>query len=130
MIREFTVNDVPNARRVHEANGLPEECFPNLADPLFVHKAIFCVDGRAAMSCFLKGTSELYLLVDHEIGTPEERWKWLVEFKEYMREAAWHLGLDQMTAFVPPEIEESFGKRLLDLGFVKSRFVPYTLNIE
>lgn len=140
MIRPFEDSDVSAARAVHQANGLPENCFPNLTlppengetkpNPLFVVKAVYEHEGRPALMSFLKLTSEVYLLVDHTIGTPEERWAWLVELKDHMKEEAWKLGLEQMTAFVPREIEESFAKRLLDLGFVRSPWQSYTLNIE
>lgn len=140
MIREFQDEDVKVARTIHAANELPENCFPNLTiktptgkeepNPLFVVKSIYEHEGKPALMSFLKVTSELYLLVDHSVGTPEERWAWLQEFKEHMKHEAWRLGLEQMTAFVPREIEASFEKRLLDLGFVKSPWQSYTLNLE
>jgi hypothetical protein len=146
VIREFDFaptmfqSDLEKAREIHRANGLDERCFPNLTiknaqgeevpNPLFVAKEIFEAEGKPVMMCFLKMTSELYLLIDHNVGTPEERWEWLQEFKEFMKRRAWQLGLEQMTAFVPTEIEESFSKRLLDLGFVKSPWQSYTLNVE
>lgn len=146
MIRKFDFaptmfgSDLDKAHEIHKANGLDERCFPNLLiknahgeeipNPLFVVKEIFEVDEKPAMMCFLKMTSELYFLVDHNIGTPEDRWEWLQQFKEHMKRCAWELGLEQMTAFVPTEIEESFSKRLLDLGFVKSPWQSYTLNVE
>jgi hypothetical protein len=140
MIREFEDSDIETARAIHAANDLPANCFPNLTqvsatgneepNPLFVVKSIYEHDGKPALISFLKVTSELYLLVDHTIGTPEERWAWLQEFKEHMKREAWRLGFEQMTAFVPREIEASFEKRLLDLGFIRSPWQSYTLNIE
>lgn len=140
MIRDFEDSDIPAAHAIHAANELPENCFPNLTvkspegkeeqNPLFVVKAIYEHEGKPALMSFLKLTSELYLLVDHTVGTPEERWDWLQEFRDYMLREAWIRGLEQMTAFVPREIEDSFEKRLLDLGFVKSPWQSYTLNVE
>jgi hypothetical protein len=139
VIRNFEEWDMERARMVHEENGLDPRCFPNLTiktpageepNPLFISKQIYQVDGASALFCFLKITSELYLLVDHNIGTPEQRWEWLKEFKEHMKREAWKRGLEQMTAFVPTDIEESFAKRLLDLGFVRSPWQSYTLNLE
>lgn|GEM_PF-2819672 len=140
MIRQFEDSDITTARAIHAANELPENCFPNITlvspvgaeepNPLFVVKSIYEHDGKPALMSFLKVTSELYLLVDHSVGTPEERWTWLQEFRDHMMREAWRLGLEQMTAFVPREIEASFEKRLLDLGFVKSPWQSYTLNLE
>ncbi len=140
MIRQFENGDIATAQAIHAANELPENCFPNLfintvhgiveSNPLFVVKGVYESEGKPALMTFLKITGELYLLVDHTVGTPEQRWQWLCEFKEWMVREAWRLGLEQITAWVPPEIEESFGKRMLGMGFVKSPYQAYTLNIE
>lgn len=140
MIRNFEESDTANAHAIHAANELPENCFPNLTiatptgkeepNPLFVVKKVYEHEGQPAMMSFLKITSELYLLLDHRIGTPEERFEWLKELKETMKQEAWKHGLEQMTAFVPLYIEESFSKRLIELGFVKSAYSPWTLNLE
>lgn len=121
--------------RIHEESGLPEACIPDIfvgKDPnkLFIEKTVLEIDGKITMMSFLKVTSEVFVLVDHKQGTPEERWEWMKELKLYMQQQAWKHGLDQMTAFIPPEVEESFGKRLLELGFLKSAYVPYTLVID
>jgi len=140
MIRPFEDRDFTTAQQIHAANGLDQCCLPDLtiitptgkqeANPLFVVKSVYEHEGKPALMSFLKITSELYLLVDHAVGTPEQRWEWLQEFKEHMKREAWRLGLEQMTCFVPPDIETSFEKRLRDLGFVKSPWQSYTLNIE
>lgn len=140
MIRDFKNEDMLVAREIHAASGLDERCFPNLTittpkgeeilNPLFIVKGLYEHNGRPAVMSFLKVTSELYLLVDHAAGTPEERWEWLQELKEWMKGHAWKHGLEQMTAFVPSDVEKSFEKRLLDLGFVKSPWTSYTLNLE
>lgn len=139
MIRAFQLSDLEAARKIHADNELPECCFPDLMveveggaeeeNRLYVEKAVFEHDGNVAMMCFLKCRSELYLLLDHSVGTPQERMEWLKEFRDYMVRAAWEKGLDQMTAFLPPDMEASFGKRLEELGFQRSRYVPYSLNI-
>lgn len=140
MIRDFLQSDIPKAREIHAANELPENCFPNLTittpagkeepNPLFIISKVYEHDGQPAMMSFLKITSELYLLLSHTVGTPEERFEWLKELKEEMKHEAWKRGLEQMTAFVPLDIEESFAKRLEELGFVKSAYSPWTLNLE
>lgn len=138
--REFTLEDLPAALEIHKNAELDPRCFPDLMiedkdgkqiqNPLFITKAVYEQKGKPALMSFLKVTSELYLLVDHEVGTPEERWEWLKEFKEYMQREAWKHGLDQMTAFIPTDMEKSFGPRLIDMGFVRSPWQSYTLNLE
>lgn len=140
MIRKFEDSDIPLARAIHIANELPENCFPNLTiqapsgkeevNPIFVTKAIYEHEGKAALMSFLKITSEVYLLVDHAVGTPEERWEWLKELTDHVKQEAWKLGLEQISCWIPPEIEVSFTKRLHELGFVKSPWSCFTLNLE
>lgn len=140
MIRHFSFEEIEKAREIHKANGLDERCFPDLTittpegktepNPLFMVKEVFEHEGKPVLMSFLKITSELYLLVDHTVGTPEERWEWLKAFKEHMKVEAWRLGLDQMTAWIPTDIEESFAKRLEVMGFIKSPWQSWTLNIE
>lgn len=140
MIRNFDFDsDQERAKQIHAANELPENCFPNLTitdkdgktipNPLFIEKLVLEHEGCPALMSFLRVTSEVYLLVDHTIGTPEERWIWLQELKEFMAARAAQHGLEQMTAYVPADIDASFEKRLEDLGFVKSPWVSYTLNL-
>ena len=97
MIRKFEEKDTETARKIHEANGLPENCFPDLSDPLFVVKLTVEHEGKPVMAAMLKGASELFLIVDHDAGTPEERWEWLQELTKEMKKRAWELGLDQMS---------------------------------
>jgi hypothetical protein len=139
MIRSFYDTDLDNALRVHKANGLPEECFPELKikidgkvidNPLFIEKHVFENGGETVMSSFLKVSSEVYLLLDHEKGTPQDRWEWLQEFCRFIQQRAFRRGFDQMTCWVPLDLEPTFRKRLEDLGFVRSPWQSYTMNIE
>jgi len=139
-IRDFNEDDLEKAHAIHTANGLHENCFPNLiirtaegkdeANALFITRSVYEHDGKPAMMAFLKITAEIFLLVDHEMGTPEERWTWMQEFNAYIRHEAWKRGLEQLTCWIPPEIEESFAKRLTEMGYVKSPWTSWTLNLE
>ena len=141
MIRKFEDADLQKVKEIQAANDLPAECLPDLViegaeglpkpNPLFVVKKVLEHDGKIAMMCFLKIRSELYFFIDHNVATPEERWEMLKEFTEDIRQEAWKLGLDQMTAFVPKDIDASFSKRLKEHGFIRTdeAWVPYSLNI-
>ena len=139
MIRDFEPHDLTTVKRLMKANGLPLECMPDLIvenalgkkqqNPLFIVKRVYEHKGQPTMICFLKLRSELYFFIDHTVGTPQERWEMLKEFTEDMRQEAWKKGLDQMTAFVPHDVDESFSKRLLELGFIRSPWVPYSMNL-
>jgi hypothetical protein len=140
MIREFSEEDIPLVEAIHKQNDLPANCLPNLMivhkdgktvpNPLFIVKNVLEHDGKPAMMSFLKLTGELYLILDHTVGTPEQRWEWLRALKEDTMHQSWAHGLEQITAWVPLEIEESFAKRLKNMGFVKSPYASWTLNLE
>lgn len=141
MIRDFHDKiDLPIAQGIHSDNDLPDGCFPNLyqtnergeliKNPLFMIRAVCeSPEGRPAIMCFCKLQGELFLLIDHTVGTAEDRWKWLQEFKEWMAHEAWRNGLEQLTAWVPPNIDKSFAKRLKEMGFQKSPYECWTLNL-
>lgn len=129
-IRAYEKADKEYLDGIHQANGLPPQCLPDFDDPLILHTGVVDVDGKPVMSCSIRGTSELFLLVDHQSGTPEERWQWMKELREYIVREAWLLGLDEMSCWIPAEIEESFADRLIELGFLKSPWSCYTLRLE
>jgi len=140
MIRDFEPRDLKTVKELLVANGLPAECMPDLLitdatgrkkkNPLFVLRRVYEHDNKTAMICLLKVRSELYFFIDHTVGTPELRWEMLKEFTEDMRQQAWKLGFDQFTAFVPTEVDQSFGKRMQELGFVRSPWVAYSMNLD
>jgi hypothetical protein len=126
--------------QIHAANGLPANCFPELVikdettgrtvpNPLFLVKEVVEHDGLPVMGGFLRATCEAYLILDHEAGTPEQRWEWLQELTKTVSEKAWARGLDEITVWVPDELIPSFEKRLLDLKFLRSPWQSYTLQL-
>lgn len=129
MIREVTAEDMPRIREIHNENGLPENCFPDTEDPLCIAKLCVERDGKPVIASFLVGTAEIFLILDHSAGTPEERWKDLQDLTAAMKEAAWSKGLNQFSAWIPPEIERSFSKRLEALGFQKSPWSCFTMPL-
>jgi hypothetical protein len=140
MFRNFELGDLAKVAALQEANGLPPGCAPDLMledpdgkpepNPLFIVKRVCEFEGQIAMLCFVKLRTELYLYVDHNVGTPEQRWEWLQAFTEDIKQQAWKLGLDQLTAFVPPDVDESFAKRMVELGFERTKWIPYSMNLE
>ena len=130
MIRAFQIQDEATIHAIHQANELPEQCFPDFTDPLILYTGVMEQEGKVVMSCSLKGTAELFLFVDHAAGTPEQRWQWMLELREHIVQEAWRLGLNEMSCWIPPEIETSFADRLFEMGFQKSPWSCYTLKIE
>ena len=141
VIREYSPLDLGRLLQIHNTNGLPENCFPELVtqdqrtgrvvdNPLFLVKEVVDHEGQPVMGGFARATAEVFLIVDHDAGTPELRMDWLRELTRMVASKAWARGLDELTAWIPPEIENSFEKRLKDLGFVKSPWQSWTLPLN
>ncbi len=138
-IREYTAADLDALQRLHARQGLGY-AFPELSHPLFLTKLVVdhhsTTQGDAArsagivMAALLHLTAEAYLLVDPDAGTPLERWQWLLALHEAVRADARRRGLDDVQAFVPPQVERAFGRRLRRLGWRRDPWAPYCIAIR
>lgn len=106
---------------------LPENCFPNTSDPLFLIRKVMDVDGEIPMAAFTKVTAEQYLLLDHGWRTPKDRWDLLMQMRDIVVIEASEKGFHDLSAWIPPQIEKSFGPRLTQMGFIRSPYPCYTL---
>ncbi len=119
-IRAFCKEDTATLERMHRAQGFQYE-FPDLEDPLWHVKLVCEQDGRIASAAFAHLTSEVYGFFNHDVGTPRERFQGFMALHEAGCRAAWYPGgLSDLHAWLPPQIEKSFGKRLMNLGWKKS----------
>jgi len=82
-------------------------------------------------AALLRLTAEAYLLLDPKAGTPRQRWEWLLGLHAVtVREAA-RRGLEDVHAWLPPEIAAKFGKRLRKLGWVRDdEWTPYCRRLR
>lgn len=128
-----------HAQEVFAANALPLGCFPNLLievepgkweeNALFIEKHVLEENGEPVLSCFLKLTAEVFLILDHTKGSPQNRLDWLTEMRDFLQIKAKERGLEQISCWVPGLLDPSFGPRLEDLGFIKSPWTCYTFNL-
>jgi len=117
---------------IHAAQGFTCD-FPDLRNPLFLTKLVLAGDETDAAegkgiagAALLRLTAEAYLLLDPQRGTPKERWQWLLGLHEAARSQAWERGLEDVHAWLPPEIAAKFGRRLKRLGWVRDdEWTPY-----
>lgn len=129
MIRGYTPEDAEAVTRIFAHSGLPNNCLPRLQDSQFIVR-LCATDGpavRALVGVRLQG--EGYALVDNNYGTPEERWKILQRLIAAGLAEASMKGLSQVTCWLPLSLENSFGKRLESMGFVRSPWQSWTVNI-
>lgn len=129
LIRDYNSEDLEAVKSIHASNALPNACLPDPENPLFVLGQVVESKGQVAMAVNVKLNGELFLTLDHSAGTPQELWIALQAISESICAAASAKGLDQLTAWLPPELEESFGKRMLEMGYMRSKWICYTRNL-
>ncbi|HUL32795.1 MAG TPA: hypothetical protein VL128_02835 [Candidatus Eisenbacteria bacterium] len=127
-IREYEERDLEELRAIHARQGFGYP-FPDLGNPLFLTKLVLGREEGAkgiVAASLLRLTAEAYLLLDPEEGSPRERWQWLLGLHEATRRDALARGLEDVHAWLPPEIATKFGKRLTRLGWVRDdTWVPH-----
>jgi hypothetical protein len=125
IIRDFKPADRESLKEIL-AKSRFQYAFPDTEDWRF-NPAIVVEDdaGRIAMGAGLRMTSEAYLWADHEVGTPRERWQWLLGLHEAVRREAKHIGYRDVHAFLPPGMPKGFSRRLRGLGWVPETFEPW-----
>jgi hypothetical protein len=139
-VREFAEGDLEALRRIHARQGF-DYPFPDLRDPLFVTKLVMEDESREvaepgsqkgiAGAALLRVTAEAYLLLDPELGTARERWNRILTLHAATERDAWRRGLQDVHAWLPPEIAEKFGRRLTRLGWIRDdRFRPYCKRLR
>lgn len=127
MIRPYVDNDLDSVKSIHGRSGLPNVCLPYLRNPNFIVKQVAEVSGKVVQAGFLKRQAEAFVLVDHDYSTPGERWEILQDLTAHVVNAGAKEGIEHISAWIPPQVESSFGKKLLSLGFVRSPWPCYTL---
>ena len=155
LIREYTEGDLDALRAIHAAQGFDYR-LPDLINPLFVTKLVLEGEpvahggslasflsastnspsprkgnSRILGAAFLRLTAEAYLLLDPHVGTPRQRWQWLLALHEAARRDAWLRGLEDVHAWLPPSIAQKFGRRLERLGWRRDdAWTPYCKRLE
>ncbi len=129
-LRNIVEGDYDALKKIHQDAGLPPACLPDFNNPLFFIKQAAEIDGKIAVAALIRLTAEAYLLVDHQVATPEERWTALKALNNTVSTEAHRTGLIDMSCWVPPELARgSFANRLTDLGFMRSPWPCYSKDL-
>ena len=124
-IRDYTEGDLAALERMHAAQGFGYP-FPDLADPIFLSKLVVEDDaGQPVMASLVRLTAEVYLLMDRSAAPPKARWERLLALHASAERHARARGLDDAHAFLPPQVERAFARRLVRLGWVKDPWAAY-----
>jgi len=144
-IREYTEQDLTTLQSIHSVQGF-DYALPDLGNPLFVTKLVLegtapadqkknrqvdDVGHKIVGAALLRLTTEAYLLLDPQAGTPRERWQWLLALHAAAERNAWLRGLEDVHAWLPPPIAKKFGKRLARLGWLRDdAWTPYCKRLQ
>lgn len=128
-IRTYREEDLDALARMHAQSGFAYD-FPELRDWHFNPKLVVESQGQVVMAAALRLTSEAYLWLDKEAGTPAERWQQLLALHEAVRREAERLGYADVHAFLPPEVARGFQRRLSRLGWIPEKFQCYWRRTE
>jgi hypothetical protein len=141
-IREYTEADLDALRAIHAAQGFDYK-LPDLSNPLFITKLVLAEqnvapggataarDETILGAALLRLTAEAYLLLDPQAGTPRERWQWLLALHAATERDAWQRGLEDVHAWLPPQIARKFGKRMERLGWVRDDvWTPFCKKLQ
>lgn len=113
---------------MYRAQGFEYE-FPDLNHPLFVVKTVAeNGTGRPEMAAALRLTAETFFFINRG-NPPEHAAKMFVELHQFTRHAAKYVGLNDVQALIPPEIEKKFGHQLLRLGWQKQLWPCYSREV-
>jgi len=130
LVREYQESDLAHLRAIHAKQGF-DYALPDLSNPLFVTKKVLASNGAIVGAAFLRLTAEAYLLLDPGVGTPRERWQWLLALHAAAEHDAWQRGLEDVHAWLPPPIAKKFGKRIAQLGWIRDdAWTPYCKRLR
>jgi hypothetical protein len=145
LIREYNDADLAQLKAIHARQNF-DYAFPDLTDPLFVTKLVLTdadensrhdagatpnAHEKIRGAALLRLTAEAYLLLDPTAATPRERWQSILALHAATQRDAWHRGLEDVHAWLPPPIAKKFGRRLTNLGWIRDdTWTPYCKRLD
>jgi hypothetical protein len=128
ILRQYRESDLERLKEIHRKQGF-EYPMPDLSDPTFITGAVM-EDGEAQSALFLRLTAEAYLFMDPTAGTPRDRWQSFLELHENARAMALKIGLQDVHAFLPPNLGTGFDRRLKKLGWGSDTWRVYSYRVR
>lgn len=116
LVREFTDADYQQVHRLHAQGGFGYT-LPPLSSEEFYSRRIVEGDGEVAMGAFMRLTSEVYLIPNPTWRNPAWRMEALRKLHVVCYGDAHDKGVKEVCAFLPPQLEKKFGRRLKRMGW-------------
>ena len=120
IVREFKDADYSRIVQLHSQSGLDYR-LPPLSSEVFFSRRVAGDNQSIGMAAFLKLTAEAYLVCDPSWRSPAWRLEGIRQLCRVCNDDARKAGVKEVEAFIPPQVEQKFGKRLAQLGWVRAR---------
>jgi hypothetical protein len=122
-IRHYRESDFEILKQIHAKQGFDYD-FPDISEAQFIVRAVYADDNDIPIQAILaRQTVELYMLSDSSVGTPGERLEIFKELYGAVRAELKRLGVADVHAWLPPQVQKSFGRRLVKMfGFTESKW--------
>lgn len=126
LVRPFQEEDTQAVERLREKQGFSYE--PPQWNDMAVG-AVIEAQGIIRAAAFLRTTATAYLLLDSE-QTKREKLGQLLILHQELYPAAKLGQITEVEAFLPPELEQKFGKLLAHLGWKKNLWPNFSLLVR
>jgi hypothetical protein len=127
VIRPYTDADLDRIEQMHAAQGFDYN-LPDLHSPDFVIKAVIENGVGVDAGLLLRKTVETYLLIG--AMTRKEGLRRLLIFEKELVPMLKAQGYTDVHCWVPPEIDDKFGKLLRHLGWDKEIWPSYSRKVK
>lgn len=125
-VRTLQTADLDGVKRLHDKMKTGYS-FPDIKGPLFAIKGVVKDEnGKIIAAAAVKITSEAFLWLD--LGKKEaEKVMAILALTNKLSADAKKIGLDEVTCWIPPQVEGRFAKFLSKLGFQRSPWSSWSL---
>lgn len=120
IIRPYTEGDFEQIRELHRESGLDYD-LPSLSGEEFFSRRVVGDGEGVGMAAFLKLTAEAYLICNPKWRNPAWRFEALRQLSMQCNDDARRKKVTEVTAFLPPPMVSTFGRRLGKLDWKKVR---------
>lgn len=116
IVRAYTDADFQRIKDLHTRSGLGYT-LPTLSSEVFYSRRVIQDSDSIGMATFMRLTSEVYLVCDPEWRNPAWRMEALRQLHFECNRDAKEQGVKEVCAFLPPEMQKKFGRRLTKMGW-------------
>ncbi len=110
IVRAMVPSDIPSIRQMHELSGIGYP-LPDLRSPFMEAVLVIESDGVPVAACSARRIPELSLWMEDTY--PATRIHYVKALHEAMEKVLSSKGYHEANCFIPPQLERSFGRRLM-----------------